>query len=216
MVSGLSAIFSTTVDQANEDHHCAPAKDGKDQIAALVEDARAGNSASLNRLVDAFHKDIFRMVCYRTRSRMDAEDLTQDIFMQMLKSLPGLKDPARFKPWLFRIALNRISDFHRKNRFLNFFSSAGFDDDDHTDTATDRSAANSVIQKEFWEQVHTFAGTLSRWEREVFILRFMDQMGIKEIAETLKKNENTVKTYLYRALKKFRQSPGFYEYLSES
>jgi RNA polymerase sigma-70 factor (ECF subfamily) len=201
-------------DQADEEH-AAPITDSKDQIALLVEDARAGSSVSLNRLVDAFHKDIFRMVYYRTRSRMDAEDLTQDIFMQMLKSLPRLKDPKCFRPWLFRIALNRVSDFHRKNRVLNFFSSATeFDDSDYRDTAGDSSPADNLIQKEFWEQVRNFTGTLSRWEREVFILRFMDHLGIREIAETLKKNENTVKTYLYRALKKFRQTPGFYDYLS--
>jgi RNA polymerase sigma-70 factor (ECF subfamily) len=43
-------------------------------------------------------------------------------------------------------------------------------------------------------------------EREVFTLRYLDQLGIKEIAETLKKSESTVKTHLYRALKKFRRA----------
>ena len=48
---------------------------------------------------------------------------------------------------------------------------------------------------------------LSRWEREVFLLRFPDQLGIREIAQILRKSESAVKTHLYRAIEKFRESP---------
>ena len=96
---------------ADTDHH----------VTELVEKARAGNRASLGQLVDRFHKDVFRMVYYRIYSPMDAEDLTQEIFMQMSKSLSSLKDAGSIRPWLFRIALNRVRDFRRKKSILSFF-----------------------------------------------------------------------------------------------
>jgi len=183
-------------------------------ISELAEKAGAGHRASLESLVSLFHKDIFRMAFYRTRSRMDAEDLTQEIFMQMIKGLPGLKDASRFRPWLYRIAVNRIRDFHRKKSILSFFGTAADMEDSGCTTAENtENPLDRLIQKEFLGQFYAFTDSLSRLEREVFMLRFAEQLGIKEIAEALKKNENTVKTHLYRALKKFRENSGLHEIL---
>ena len=178
------------------------------QVTELVEKAKAGNRASLEQLVDRFHEEIFRMVYYRTNSQMDAEDLTQEIFMQMSKGLSNLKNPDRIKPWLFRIALNRVKDFHRKKRILTFFSTSPELDAAAQATIVNRNnPLNSMIQKEFQLQLRRFTDRLSRREREVFMLRFVDQLGIREIAETLRNSQSTVKTHLHRALKKFRQAP---------
>lgn len=185
------------------------------QVSELVENARTGDKASMEQLVNLFHEDIYRTVYYRTHSRMDAEDLTQEIFMQMIKSLPGLKNTACFKSWLFRIALNRVRDFHRKKSILRFLgTTTEVEDAGHIRADNHNTPADRVMQKEFWKQFRQFTDTtLSRWEREVFILRFLDHMGIREIADVLKKNESTVKTHLYRALKKFRQNPGLHDLL---
>ncbi len=90
-------------------------------VTFLVEKARGGSRTAFNELVDLFQKDIFRMVFYRTLSRMDAENLTQDIFIQAFKNLSRLKTPDWFRSWLFSISLNRIRDFHRKKRFMTLF-----------------------------------------------------------------------------------------------
>jgi len=161
----------------------------------------------MEELAILFHKEIFRMVYYRTGSRMDAEDLTQEIFIKMSKNLNSLKDPSRFKAWLYSIALNRVRDFYRKKKLLSFFNTTTIDEkteqSDESNTGLDR-----IMGKEFWDQFYNLTRQLSRKERETFILRYVDQLGIREIAETLKNNENTVKTHLYRALKKFKEAPG--------
>ena len=179
--------------------------DNDNQITRLVEKARTGNKNSLEQLVDYFYGDIFRMVYYRIPSRMDAEDLTQEIFMQMIKSLLNLKDSSLIRPWLFRLALNRIRDFHRKKSILSFFGSTEeIDVDVQVKSDSHPDPIKNLMQKEFKLQFQKFTESLSRWEREVFILRFLDQLEIKEIVQILKKNENTVKTHLYRAMKKLR------------
>jgi len=184
--------------------------DSDNQISMLVKKAGAGNKASLEELVTLFREDIFRMVYYRVRSRMDAEDLTQDIFIQMMKHLPDLKDADRFRPWLFRIAVNRVMDFHRKKKLLAFLGTAAdVEASGFVLTEKSENPENDMLKKEFREQFRNFAESLSRWEKEVFLLRFSDHLGIREISEILKKNESTVKTHLYRALKKFRENPEF-------
>lgn len=154
------------------------------------------------------------MVYYRIPSRMDAEDVTQEICMQMIKSLPSLKDSRLLKPWLFRLALNRIKDFHRKKRILSFFGSpVEMDVNVQRSAASDADPAKNILHKEFLFQFRKFTERLSRGEREVFILRFLDQLELKEIVQILKRNENTVKTHLYRALKKFRRNAELYALL---
>ena len=185
----------------------------------------------MEELAGLFHKEIFRMVYYRTGSRMDAEDVTQDIFFNMSKHLERLEDPARFKQWLYRIAINRVRDFHRKKRVLSFFvPTQAVEETDPltkpltkplTDPLTDplndpSNALDHLMRKEFWRQFHGLTRKLSRKERDVFILRYVDQFGIREIAQTLCSSESSVKTHLYRALKKFKQAPGLRSLLKGS
>ena len=97
-------------------------KDPLYNLTHLVGNAKSGDRASIEELAILFHKEIFRMVYYRTGSRMDAEDLTQEIFIKMSKNLNSLKDPSRFKAWLYSIALNRVRDFYRKKKLLSFLT----------------------------------------------------------------------------------------------
>jgi RNA polymerase sigma factor (sigma-70 family) len=67
-----------------------------------------------------------------------------------------------------------------------------------------RNALEQVVKKEFWHEIGVFTQKLSNLEREVFQLRFMDHLSIAEISQVLNKSESTVKTYLYRTIKKFQ------------
>jgi len=182
----------------------------KSQVAFLAESAQAGNRSSFEKLVGMFQAKIFRMAYYRTGSHMDAEDLTQDTFVKAFKGLPKLKDANLFRPWLFTIALNTVRDFKRKKRILLFFGIEGesknFEQAD-LEIYENPQALSHLIREEFWQHVRHFTKTLSRWEREVFLLRFLDQLSIKEIAHVLYKSESAVKTHLYRSLRKFKDNP---------
>ncbi len=184
------------------------------EVATLVEKAKTGNRSSLEKLIDLFHQDVFRMVYYRTRSKMDAEDLTQEIFIKMINSLSGLKDSNRFRAWLFKMTLNRIRDFHRKKNILAFFGTSKEIETINPGAQNSESPLTKLEEREFKERLHEYTSRLSRWERETFLLRFVDQLGIREIAEVMNRNENTVKTHLYRALKKMKQDLKFRKLLA--
>lgn len=177
------------------------------KISNLADSAGSGDRACLEELIGIFHNEIFRMIYYRTGSRMDAEDLTQEVFFKMSKVLSKLDDPARFRQWLYRIAVNLVKDFHRKKKLLSFFSDAGAVEEMES-IGTNPNLVRQMMDKEFWQQFHGLARKMSHMEREVFTLRYLDQLCIREIAGTMKKSESTVKTHLYRALEKFKGSPG--------
>jgi RNA polymerase sigma-70 factor (ECF subfamily) len=188
------------------------------QLASLVEQARGGNRAAFAQLADRFHEDIFRMVYYRIRSRADAEDITQDVFLKAFQKISGIKETAKFRGWLFSITLNRIRDFQRKKRFRSLFKAEVENIDAHTPDPGDTEqpdALNQVLKKDFWRQIGLILNKLSNMEKEVFLLRFFDHFSINEIAGVLKKNESTVKTHLYRALAKFKKEPALRRMLNE-
>ena len=180
----------------------------------LVKRAKAGSRSAFAELVDLFQDDIFKMVFYRTRTQLDAEDITQEVFMQAFRKLSGLKKVDRFKSWLFSIAINRVRDFNRKKRFQSLFqpSDAG---NDIKQICDQPEAIDELMKQDFWKQIGLIIDKLSRMEREVFLLRFLDLLSIREISSALKKSESTIKTHLYRALRKFRKNSSTLQLLKE-
>ncbi len=190
-----------------QDKEDAVMPDAIQDLAACVEDARRGDRYAMNALMQTYREDIYRMVYYRTRCQMDAEDLTQEIFLKAFNNLTKLKDTATFRSWLYRIAVNRVNDYHRKRKFMALFITVSDEKDEphQCDMGhTPADALDQVMNKEFWQEVGVFMKHLSRLEREVFQLRFMDNLGIAEICQVLERNESTIKTHLYRAIKKFQ------------
>ena len=188
------------------------------KVTSLAEKAREGNRFSFQELVSIFQEDIYRLAYYRTYSRMDAEDITQEVFVQAYRKIKTLHDAERFRAWLYSIAVNRCNDFLRKRKYLSllrlrsskemeFQDAEGVENSDYDD---------SITKKKFWEQVRELLKSLSVMEREVFTLRFMDHQNINEIAAILDKSESTVKTHLYRALNKIRQDSSFFKEYRES
>ncbi|MCP4744877.1 MAG: RNA polymerase sigma factor [Desulfobacteraceae bacterium] len=180
-------------------------------ILDWVIQAKAGDRTAFHQLVDRFQPEIFRMIYYRTRSQMDSEDLTQDVFLQAYKHLGRLQSPEVFKSWLYSIAVNKVRDYHRKKRFRSLFGGGSTDDEAFYETekmAVAPEAEQQVARKDFWRQVGKAMERLSVMEQEVFTLRFFDQLSIKEITATLKKNESTIKTHLYRGMNKVKDHFG--------
>ena len=188
------------------------------QLVELVKQARDGNRWAFDQLIDRYQGDIHRMIYYRIRARMDAEDLTQDVFIRAYRSISRLREPERFRGWLYTIAVNRVNDHLRKKRVRSIFKSSdeGVDIQPEADELRERpEALEQVLKEDFWRQVGRIAKKLSKMEREVFMLRFFDSLNINEIAQILKKSESTVKTHLYRALAKFKKEKGLRQFLQE-
>ena len=183
------------------------------EIAALAEKAMAGNRMSFQELVNIFQEDIYRLVYYRTYSRMDAEDITQEVFVQAYQKLKNLNDTHKFRAWLYTIAVNRCNDFLRKRKYLSLLRIKTAREQELMETGVEKgnSYDEALAREKFWQKVRSLMDRLSAMEREVFTLRFMDHLNLGEIATVLGKNESTVKTHLYRALDKIRKDSDLLE-----
>ena len=193
---------------SSSDHSHRPrATRNADQIVQWVQQAQSGDRQAFHQLADLFQAEIFRMIYYRTRSQMDAEDLCQDVFLRAFKHIGRLASPGLFRSWLYSIAVNRVRDHHRRQRIKSMFGMVSMDEEgfqESEDMAAPPEAAQKLARDKFWDRVRDIMARLPRMEREVFYLRFFDQLSIKEITEAMHKNESTVKTHLYRALGKVK------------
>jgi RNA polymerase sigma-70 factor (ECF subfamily) len=202
-----SSTYSATGSQASDT-----------RLTELVEQAGKGNRSAFDRLIDRFEGDIYRMIYYRVRVRMDAEDLTQDVFMRAFRNIVRLREPDRFRSWLFTIAVNRVNDYLRNKRVRSIFKPANESTDFYPEAGSapeQPEALEQILKEDFWKQIGQIAKKLSKMEREVFMLRFLDDLSIYDIARILKKSESTVKTHLYRALTKFKEEKALRHFLQE-
>ncbi|OGP57241.1 MAG: hypothetical protein A2V65_10940 [Deltaproteobacteria bacterium RBG_13_49_15] len=194
---------------------------GYDQhsVSQWVLEACSGNEASFNRLMDTFYKSIFRMIFYRIQSQMDAEDITQEVFLQAFNHLGTLQSPDRFKSWLFQIALNKVRDFFRKKRLRSLFQALPEKmdvEDERSEMHHHPEALENLEKADFWKVVNSLLTKLSSKEREVFTMRFLDHLSIREISNVMNKRESTIKTFLYRAMVKIKKDPSFQTLMRET
>lgn len=186
------------------------------QARELVLSATSGSTRAFHRLADRFQEEVFRMIYHRVRSRLDAEDLTQDVFLKAFRHISKLKKPEIFRSWLFSIALNHVRDFLRKRKFRQLLTVGQRGSDEADAEPVDPASLGGLSQlerRQFWDTVTRILGDMSVAEREVFMLRYFDQLIIADIARILKKGESTVKTLLYRAIEKFKVHPDSAELL---
>ena len=154
--------------------------------------------------VDAFselyneHVDkVFRYIYYRVDDVSVAEDLTSEVFMRVLESLPGYLDRAApLMAWIYRIAHARVIDYYRTNRFTS----------QHKDLAelsveTDHDLDQSLMDDYARRHVQSAIRRLTSEQQQVIILRFVEGNSIELTAQLLGKTVASIKSMQFRAVK---------------
>jgi len=155
---------------------------------------------------------VFRFALASVRDRDAAQTLAQDCFMRAWKARESFRGASAVKTWIMRIAVNLIRD-RARNRRLRFwtrtthnageFAAAGERLHDGRLTAEQRLLTDERIRA-VWDA----SGRLPERQRTVFLLRFVEDMDLLEIAAATGLREGTVKMHLFRALQSVRERLG--------
>ena len=175
--------------------------------ASLCETEDA--EALLDNMMTLYGTDILRLSYTYVKNKAIAEDLTQDIFIKCYKSLHTYNGDAKLRTWLWRIAINHCKDYlkswHHRNIVLK----------ETEEPATYGSPVeNKLIGKEENEWLSEAVMSLPVKYREVIYLFYFEERAIKEMAQVLNANENTIKTRLRKAKKLLRERVEGYEWKS--
>ena len=176
--------------------------------------ADPGNSATrssfeFDSLVKAYRPRVFRFLLASLRDRESAENLTQDCFLRAYRAREQFRGAASPATWLMQIAINLVRKHETSSR-LKFWRRAlhaGLQPEDLGDWISDRQMTPeaAVVAKEQIRAIWSVVGQLSERQRTVFLLRFVDDMNLLEIAAATGMKEGTVKTHLFRALQSVRE-----------
>ena len=168
--------------------------------AELVRRARAGDGTAWEDIVSAFSRRIFNLA-YRFTSSVDAaEDLTQDVFIRIYRTLDQYDSKqGDLANWLMRLARNLIIDDyrHRQRNPQNSMADA-VDDHQYHLRAVGTSAHKEVERKELAAQVQQGIDKLPEDLRTCVILRDIEELSYAEIVDVLKIPEGTVKSRINR------------------
>ena len=151
---------------------------------------------------------VFRFLLASLRDKESAENLTQDCFVRAFKARDQFRGDSNLGTWLMHIAANLVRD-HEANSRLKFWRRklrSDVDPNDLSDWIPDqqRSPEAIALAKEQVEAIWKAASTLSERQRTVFLLRFVEDMDLLEIAAVTGMKEGTVKTHLFRAVQSVR------------
>lgn len=187
-----------------------------EHIAALeLQAGKQGSTAGALDLEVAMrlHRHrVFRFALASLRDEDAAETVTQDCFYKAHKAWPSFRGECSLETWLMQIAINLIRDQARSRR-LQFWKRATVSvspDEPGSEwpVAREKSPEKQAALRQQVDAVWSAAAQLPQGQRTVFLLRFVEDMDLLEIAAVTGMKEGTVKAHLFRALQKIRMRVG--------
>jgi RNA polymerase sigma-70 factor, ECF subfamily len=177
-------------------------------IAVSMENP-AAEIDDFEQLVQQYRTRVFRFVFASVHDMDLAETLTQDCFWNAYRHRKAFRGDCSINTWLMRIAVNLVRDQTRSRRFQFWrkASRVGTEEvhawPDQSISPEDRAAVTEQVQA-VWEATKT----LSERQRTVFLLRFIEDLEISEIAASTGLTENAVNVHLFRAVRGIRKRLG--------
>ncbi|WP_419191124.1 RNA polymerase sigma factor [Saltatorellus ferox] len=165
--------------------------------------------AALEAFFDHYFGRVYGFIRRLVREEHLAEDLTQDVFLHVQRSLPGY-DPTRpLSPWVYTIATNKVRDLWRSRRHQEERHMQSLDADEdgspHLPSQGDRPS-DALEANEVRDEVRAAIEALPEMLRATFVLRFYEGLSFEEIGRMVDRNEPAVRKRYSRALAELREA----------
>jgi len=168
---------------------------------SLVRRAQQRDQEAFVQLYEEHFNKIYRYVVLKIGNEMEAEDLTQQVFLKALQSISSFRwKGIQFSAWLFRIAHNQVVDYLRK-KAKQITTSL-----DKVEVVGDSNPEELAEQRQDIEQVVLATRQLTEQQREVVSLRFAGELSVAEVASIMGKSEGAVKALQHSAILALRKA----------
>ncbi len=179
----------------------------------LLERACRREPAALDELVCRYSRRVFGLLYRLTNERETAEDLMQETFLRVVRTIDRYEHAGRFEAWLFRIAANLARDRARRRGRRGDTLSLDGAEDDGTSRAAELSAPAQhadqlLVEAELGERLAASLDRLSDADREIILLRHYSELSFQEIADLLGVPLGTALARAHRALKRLQADLG--------
>ena len=177
--------------------------------ALLIADLCKGDETALAPLIEKYKRMVYRLAMQITKNHADAEDVMQETFLKVYRSIRTFRKDAAFETWVYRITVNEALNFvkrreRRQERTIETTPEAEFDPDVHHRAARASDPHIHAEKTELRRYVTEAVNSLSLKHRTVVILHEFEGLTHAEIASILNCSEGTIRSRLHYARKKLR------------
>ena len=167
---------------------------------SLVRRAQQRDQVALTQIYEENFDKIYRYIVLKIGDRAEAEDMTQQVFLNALKSISSYKWKGMpFSAWLFRIAHNQVVDHYRRKARSSFVPL-----DENIASGYDNPGRDAERKMEI-EEMNRATGQLTKPQQEVISLRFAGELSIAEVARMMRKSEGAIKALQHAAIISLRK-----------
>ncbi len=177
----------------------------------FIKSLKEGNQQAYGQLLDEYQQKVFSTCISFIPNQEDAEDIAQEVFIEVFNSVAKFKGDAKLSTWIYRISVNKCLAFIRKKKTKKRFgfmqSILG------NDMPIDRSSyftefnhpGVQLENKEKSEILFAAINTLPEAQRIVYTLNKIDDLSYKEVGEITNKSISSIESLLFRAKKNLRE-----------
>ena len=167
-----------------------------EELLQLLNRAKFNDSRAVGKLCVHFYSKIYRFVYYRVNAVEDAEDITSEVCLRVIKSIHEQK--GSFYAWIFRIASNMITDYYRRRGVRSNVESA----EDSIEEMADADSNQSELVEQ--QELRQALKRLTEDQQEVIVLKFIEGYETDEIAVLLGKSAGAIRAIQFRAITALR------------
>ena len=177
----------------------------------IIDKLKQGNEAAFRELVDNYRQMVVNTCFGLLHNADDAEDVAQDVFIEVFRSVENFRADSKISTWLYRIAVNRSLNFIRDNKKRRWFQS--FDDvveskKEMLNQLNHQSADNPESELENSQRaiiLHEAIDSLPENQRVAFTLNKYEDLAYKEISEVMNLSVSSVESLIHRAKKNLQK-----------
>lgn len=169
----------------------------------LVAEFKLGEQDAFNELVRRYRQNVYWIARRYLGTHEDADDVVQDVFVKVFRSLKDFRGESAFFTWLYRISINLSINAQRKSKLRTFFR---LEDAPPAEAPAEYDPAQQAENSELNQAIEHAIGRLPEKQRAVFILRYHEGLPYEEIAKTLNRSVGGMKANYFHALRKIQNS----------
>ncbi len=170
----------------------------------LIIQAQQGNVSAFESLIYRYDGKLTGIIYQIAGNTEDTQEIYQEAFLKVFKSIKKFRFKSEFYTWLFRIVINTCLTYKKQANRSRFESYSQNDSLNWKVAGTEQTPEELVLASELGQKIDAGIQELSPKERVVFVLRHYEGYRLREIAEILDYSEGTVKNYLFRATQKMK------------
>lgn len=184
-----------------------------EQLIAIISNLQNGKDEAASELYDAYHDDVYYFILKTVNDPELAADLMQETFIEILQTIGNLKEPAAFPAWSRQIAYHKCTaHFRKRHELLVDENEDGQTVFDTLVEEREEFIPDEALEKQDLRQIiHRMISDLPEEQRAAIMMRYFDELSVKEIAQVQNVSEGTVKSRLNYGRQAIKQSVKDYE-----